>query len=133
MKITSKRILAIVVVLCVMIALILYHKSGKTKENIQKQNTIMIRNTSPFELRNIKVKFNHTYVEKVEKIKLGESIKVKIPENRVYVVNIKISGDTDQNCSFSKQLCGSIGDNTCITVYLGDDMKPSISSNIFNK
>lgn len=64
MKVTLKRILAIVVVLCVMITLVLYHKSRRTKENIQKQNTIMIRNTSPFELRNIKVKFNHTYVEK---------------------------------------------------------------------
>lgn len=91
---------------------------------------ITIENTSPFELKNVKVTFNGEKTVKNITVKRGGKTKVKLPQTDKPIVNVEIQGTTFYGKKFTNFFSGCISNKSCIVVYLTETMDLGITANI---
>lgn len=91
---------------------------------------ITIENTSPFELKNVKVTFNGEKVVKNISVKKGEKATVKLPKTDKPIVKVEIQGSTSYGKEFTNFFSGNISNKSCIVVYLTETMDLGVTANI---
>ena len=91
---------------------------------------ITIENTSPFELKDVKVTFNGEKTVKNIAVKKGEKVKVELPKTDKPVVKVEIEGTTSYGKTFTNFFSGCISDKSCIVVYLTETMDLGVTANI---
>lgn len=91
---------------------------------------ITIENTSPFELKDVKVTFNGEKKSENVSIKKGEKATIKLPETDKPIVKVEIQGTTAYGKTFTNFFSGCISNKSCIVVYLTETMDLGVSSNI---
>lgn len=120
-------VFAFVFLLC---GLILSHKSEYVEAGNKYPTYITLRNTSPFELKDIQLQFNYKDPVRIASVQSGEKVKVEIPEEARPAVTIRVKGNSDLVGKFANYFSGRITTGTELGVYLDEDMKLGVSSNI---
>ena len=122
----------VIALVCVFLfaGLFLYNRSEFVEAESQYATSITVRNTTPFELKDVQLQFNNTDPVTVESIQSGETVTVDIPEDARPAVTVRIKGDTDIVGRFTNYFSGRIMSGSEVSVYLDDDMKLGVSSNI---
>lgn len=110
--------------------LILSHKSEYVEAGNKYPTYITLQNTSPFELKDVQLQFNYTDPVVIASVQSGEKVKVEIPEEAILAVTITVKGDSDLVGSFANCFSGRIVMGTELGVYLDEEMKLGVSSNI---
>lgn len=91
---------------------------------------ITIENTSPFELKNVQIKFNgEKTVKNISVAKDGKAT-VKIPKTDKPIVKVEIVGTTSYGKKFTNFFSGCISNKSCIVVYLTETMDLGVTANI---
>lgn len=102
-------------------------------EQLMAQDMITIKNTTPFELRNLRVLYNNEKEITADVINPGESATVEVAEDVKPVVSVKITGTTKGGMKLYGSFTGLINNDTCFIVYLDEDMTLGMNSNIVNE
>lgn len=102
-------------------------------EQLMTQDTVMIKNTTPFELQNLTVLYNNEKETTVDVINPGESVKVEVSEDAKPVISVKITGSTKGGMKLSGSFTGLINNETYFMVYLDENMTLGVNSNIVNE
>ena len=102
-------------------------------EQLMAQETVTIKNTTPFELQNLTILYNNEKETTVDAINPGESMKVEVLEDAKPVVSVKITGSTKGGMKLSGSFTGLINNETYFMVYLDEDMTLGVNSNIVNE
>ena len=102
-------------------------------EQLMTQETVTIKNTTPFELQNLTILYNNEKETTVDAINPGESMKVEVLEDAKPVVSVKITGSTKGGMKLSGSFTGLINNETYFMVYLDEDMTLGVNSNIVNE
>lgn len=102
-------------------------------EQLMAQETVTIKNTTPFELQNLTILYNNEKETTVDAINPGESMKVEVLEDAKPVVSVKITGSTKGGMKLSGSFTGLINNETYFSVYLDEDMTLGVNSNIVNE
>lgn len=102
-------------------------------EQLMAQDTVTIKNTTPFELQNLTILYNNEKETIVDAINPGESMKVEVLEDAKPVVSVKITGSTKGGMKLSGSFTGLINNETYFMVYLDEDMTLGVNSNIVNE
>ena len=91
---------------------------------------ITVENTSPFELKNVRVKFNgETAVKNISVEKDGKAT-VKLPKTDKPITKVEIEGTTSYGKKFTNFFSGCISNKSCIVVYLTETMDLGVTANI---
>ena len=91
---------------------------------------ITVENTSPFELKNVRVKFNgDTAVKNISVEKDGKAT-VKLPKTDKPITKVEIEGTTSYGKKFTNFFSGCISNKSCIVVYLTETMDLGVTANI---
>ena len=91
---------------------------------------ITVENTSPFELKNVQVKFNgETAVKNISVEKDGKAT-VKLPKTDKPITKVEIEGTTFYGKKFTNFFSGCISNKSCIVVYLTETMDLGVTANI---
>ena len=85
---------------------------------------ITIENTSPFELKNVQVKFNGEKTVKNISVEKDGKATVNLPKTEKPIVKVEIKGTTSYFFS------GNISNKSCIVVYLTETMDLGVVANI---
>lgn len=101
-------------------------------KQLMTQDTITIKNTTPFELQNLTILYNNEKETTADVINPGESATVEVAEDAKPVVSVKITGSTKGGVKLSGFFTGLINNKTCFVVYLDEDMTLGVNSNIVN-
>ncbi len=91
---------------------------------------ITIENTSPFELKNVKVTFNGEKTVENISVKKNEKATVKLPETDKPIVKVEIEGTTSYGKKFTNFFSGCISNKSYIVVYLTETMDLGVTANI---
>ena len=91
---------------------------------------ITIENTSPFELKNVQVKFNGEKTVKNIFVEKDGKATVKLPKTDKPIVKIEIEGTTSYGKKFTNFFSGCISNKSCIVVYLTETMDLGVTANI---
>ena len=91
---------------------------------------ITIENTSPFELKNVQVKFNGEKIVKNISVEKDGKATVKLPKTDKPIVKIEIEGTTSYGKKFTNFFSGCISNKSCIVVYLTETMDLGVTANI---
>ena len=102
-------------------------------EQLMAQDMITIKNTTPFELQNLRVLYNNEKEITADVINPGESAIVEVAEDVKPVVSVKITGTTKGGMKLYGSFTGLINNDTCFIVYLDEDMTLGMNSNIVNE
>ena len=102
-------------------------------EQLMAQDMITIKNTTPFELQNLRVLYNNEKEITADVINPGESATVEVAEDVKPVVSVKITGTTKGGMELYGSFTGLINNDTCFIVYLDEDMTLGMNSNIVNE
>lgn len=102
-------------------------------EQLMAQDMITIKNTTPFELQNLRVLYNNEKEITADVINPGESATVEVVEDVKPVVSVKITGTTKGGMKLYGSFTGLINNDTCFIVYLDEDMTLGMNSNIVNE
>lgn len=102
-------------------------------EQLMVQDMITIKNTTPFELQNLRVLYNNEKEVTADVINPGESATVEVAEDVKPVVSVKITGTTKGGMKLYGSFTGLINNDTCFIVYLDEDMTLGMNSNIVNE
>lgn len=102
-------------------------------EQLMAQDMITIKNTTPFELQNLRVLYNNEKEITADVINPGESATVEVAEDVKPVVSVKITGTTKGGMKLYGSFTGLINNDTCFIVYLDEDMTLGMNSNIVNE
>ena len=102
-------------------------------EQLMAQDMITIKNTTPFELWNLRVLYNNEKEITADVINPGESATVEVAEDVKPVVSVKITGTTKGGMKLYGSFTGLINNDTCFIVYLDEDMTLGMNSNIVNE
>ena len=102
-------------------------------EQLMAQDMITIKNTTPFELQNLRVLYNNEKEITADVINPGESAIVEDAEDVKPVVSVKITGTTKGGMKLYGSFTGLINNDTCFIVYLDEDMTLGMNSNIVNE
>ena len=102
-------------------------------EQLMAQDMITIKNTTPFELQNLRVLYNNEKEITADVINPGESATVEVAEDVKPVVSVKITGTTKGGMKLYGSFTGLIKNDTCFIVYLDEDMTLGMNSNIVNE
>ena len=100
---------------------------------LMAQDMITIKNTTPFELQNLRVLYNNEKEITADVINPGESATVEVAEDVKPVVSVKITGTTKGGMKLYGSFTGLINNDTCFIVYLDEDMTLGMNSNIVNE
>lgn len=102
-------------------------------EQLMAQDMITIKNTTPFELQNLRVLYNNEKEITADVINPGESATVEVAEDVKPVVSVKITGTTKGGMKLYGSFTELINNDTCFIVYLDEDMTLGMNSNIVNE
>lgn len=102
-------------------------------EQLMAQDMVTIKNTTPFELQNLRVLYNNEKEITADVINPGESATVEVAEDVKPVVSVKITGTTKGGMKLYGSFTGLINNDTCFIVYLDEDMTLGMNSNIVNE
>ena len=102
-------------------------------KQLMTQDTITIKNTTPFELQNLTILYNNEKETTADVINPGESATVEVAEDAKPVVSVKITGSTKGGMKLSGSFTGLINNETYFLVYLDEDMTLGVNSNIVNE
>ena len=102
-------------------------------EQLMAQDMITIKNTTPFELQNLRVLYNNEKEITADVINPGESATVEVAEDVKPVVSVKITGTTKGGMKLYGSFTGLINNDTCFIVYLDEDMTLGMNSNEYKK
>ncbi len=102
-------------------------------EQLMAQDMITIKNTTPFELQNLRILYNNEKEITADVINPGESATVEVAEDVKPVVSVKITGTTKGGMKLYGSFTGLINNDTCFIVYLDEDMTLGMNSNIVNE
>ena len=102
-------------------------------EQLMAQDMITIKNTTPFELQNLRVLYNNEKEITADVINPGESATVEVAADVKPVVSVKITGTTKGGMKLYGSFTGLINNDTCFIVYLDEDMTLGMNSNIVNE
>lgn len=91
---------------------------------------ITIENTSPFELKNVQVKFNGEKTAKNISVAKDGKATVKLPKTDKPIVKVEIEGTTSYGKKFANFFSGNISNKSCIVVYLTETMDLGVTANI---
>ena len=91
---------------------------------------ITIENTSPFELKNVQVKFNGEKTVKNISVKKDGKATVKLPKTDKPITKVEIEGTTSYGKKFTNFFSGCISNKSCIVVYLTETMDLGVTANI---
>ena len=102
-------------------------------EQLMAQDMITIKNTTPFELQNLRILYNNEKEITADVINPGESATVEVAEDVKPVVSVKITGTTKGGMKLYGSFTGLINNDTCFIVYLDEDMTLGMNFNIVNE
>ena len=102
-------------------------------EQLMAQDMITIKNTTPFELQNLRILKKKEKEITADVINPGESATVEVAEDVKPVVSVKITGTTKGGMKLYGSFTGLINNDTCFIVYLDEDMTLGMNSNIVNE
>ena len=102
-------------------------------EQLMAQDMITIKNTTPFELQNLRILYNNEKEITADVINPGDSATVEVAEDVKPVVSVKITGTTKGGMKLYGSFTGLINNDTCFIVYLDEDMTLGMNSNIVNE
>lgn len=119
--------LAAVVVIC---GLSIYNNRQYVNAQTEVKPSLTIENTTPLELKDVKVQMNHDRTVNVGTIGKNASVEVPLEEDADPVVVTKIQGKTSMNGKFAGTVRGWIKNDAKIKVHLDDEMKAYVSSNV---
>lgn len=91
---------------------------------------ITIENTSPFELKNVQVKFNGEKTVKNISVEKDGKATVNLPKTEKPIVKVEIKGITSYGKEFANFFSGNISNKSCIVVYLAETMDLGVVANI---
>lgn len=91
---------------------------------------ITIENTSPFELKNVQVKFNGEKTVKNISVEKDGKATVNLPKTEKPIVKVEIKGTTSYGKEFANFFSGNISNKSCIVVYLTGTMDLGVVANI---
>ena len=91
---------------------------------------ITIENTSPFELKNVQVKFNGEKTVKNISVEKDGKATVNLPKTEKPIVKVEIKGITSDGKEFANFFSGNISNKSCIVVYLTETMDLGVVANI---
>ena len=91
---------------------------------------ITIENTSPFELKNVQVKFNGEKTVKNISVEKDGKATVNLPKTEKPIVKVEIKGTTSYGKEFANFFSGNISNKSCIVVYRTETMELGVVANI---
>ena len=130
MKKGIKSAIAFVIAIVVISGLSIYNNRQYVNAQTEVKPSLTIENTTPLELYDVKVQLNNEQTVNVGTIGEKASVEVPLREDADPVVVTKIQGRASVSGKFTRTIRGWIKDDTRIKVYLDDDMKVYVSSNI---
>lgn len=83
-------------------------------EQLMAQDMITIKNTTPFELQNLRILYNNEKEITADVINPGESATVEVAEDVKPVVSVKITGTTKGGMKLYGSFTGLINNDTCL-------------------
>ncbi len=130
MKRFIKSIVAVVMAVCVIIGLSVFSSSERVNAQNEVKPSLTIKNTTAFELKNVKVQLNKKQTIELGTLEKGESVNVPISEDTEPIVLTKIEGQAAQSGNFVASVSGWVKGGTKMQLCLDEDMKVYISSNV---
>lgn len=91
---------------------------------------ITVENTSPFELKNVQVKFNGGKTVKNISVEKNGKATIKLPKTDKPITKVEIEGTTSYGKKFTNFFSGCISNKSCIVVYLTETMDLGVTANI---
>ena len=130
MKKIIKQILAFAIAIGVIGGLAFFNCSEYVNAQGEKKPSLTIENTTPFEVKNVKVQLNKGKMVEIGTIGKKESVEVPLEEGTNPIVQTKIQGKMPLAGKFDGMVTGWIKENSRIQLHLDDELKVYISSNI---
>lgn len=130
MKKGIKSAVAFVLAIVVIGGLSIYNNRQYVDAQTEGKPSLTIENTTPLELKDVKVQMNHDRTVNVGTIGKHASVEVPLKEDADPVVLTKIQGKTSMNGKLAGTVRGWIKSDAKIKVHLDDEMKAYVSSNV---
>lgn len=130
MKKAVKSIIAVAIAVCVIIGLSMYNRSEYVNAQNEVKPSLTIENTTPLELKNVKVQLNKKETIELGTIGKNESVNVPLQEDADPIVLTKIQGETSIAGNFASSVSGWVKGGTNIQVCLDEDMNMYVTSNV---
>lgn len=130
MKKMIKRIAVFVAAIALIGGLAVYSCSEYVSAQDREKPSLTIENTTPFEVKNVKVQLREGKTVELGTIGKHESVEVPIEEGQNPIVRTKIQGQMQMAGKFDSTVIGWVEENSRIQLHLDDELKVYISSNI---
>ncbi len=130
MKKGIKSAVAFVIVIVLIGGLSIYNNRQYVDAQTKGKPSLTIENTTPLELKDVKVQMNHDQTVNVGMIGKHASVEVPLKEDADPIVLTKIQGKTSMNGKLAGTVRGWIKSDAKIKVHLDDEMKAYVSSNV---
>lgn len=130
MKKGIKSAAAFVIAIVLIGGLSIYNNRQYVDAQTKGKPSLTIENTTPLELKDVKVQMNHEQTVNVGTIGKNASVEISLKEDADPVVLTKIQGKTSMNEKFDGTVRGWIKNDAKIKVHLDDEMKAYVSSNV---
>lgn len=130
MKKTIKQVLAFVIAIGVISGLAIFNCSEYVNAQDEEKPSLTIENTTPFEVKNVKVQLSKGKTVEIGTIGKKESVKVPLEEGPDPIVQTKIQGRMPLAGKFDGTVTGWIKAGSRIQLHLDDELKVYISSNV---
>ena len=122
MKRFIKSIVAVVMAVCVIIGLSVFSSSERVNAQNEVKPSLTIKNTTAFELKNVKVQLNKKQTIELGTLEKGESVNVPISEDTEPIVLTKIEGQAAQSGNFVASVSGWVKGGTKMQLCLDEDI-----------
>lgn len=130
MKKIIRQILALAIVIGVIAGLAIFNFSEYVNAQDEGKPSLTIENTTPFEVKNVKVQLNKGKTVEIGTIGKKESVEVPLEQGTNPIVQTMIRGKMPLAGKFDDTVTGWIKENSRIQLHLDDELKMYISSNI---
>lgn len=130
MKKTIKKIIAFVAAIAVIGGLAIYNCSEYVSAEEEGKPSLTIENTTPFEVKNVKVQLNEGKTVEIGTIGKKESVEVPLEEGARPIVLTTVQGWIPLAGKFDGTVTGWVKEDSRIQLHLDDDLKGYVSSNI---
>lgn len=130
MKRTIKRVIAFVAAIGIIGGLAVFNFSEYVNAQDEEKPSLTIVNTTPFEVKNVKVQLNKGKTVEIGTIGKKESVKVPLEQEANPIVWTEIQGRMPLAGKFDSMVEGCIGENSRIQLHLDDELKVYVSSNV---
>lgn len=133
MKKIIKQILAFAITIGVIGGLAFFNFSEYVNAQGEEKPSLTIENTTPFEVKNVKVQLNKGQTVEIGTIGKKESVEVPLEQGTNPIVQTKIRGKMPLAGKFDSTVIGWVKENSRIQLHLDDELKVYVSSNIEDK